>query len=117
MSNNPMKRKITQPVRAKGVVHKMIADTAKGMAREAWEGLAKQNAFCAVWPDPEPFVIKYWPNYLPIARATLTGMLGSPRYSDHMKAEILDVLLKDGAVNPKAMAEPEKPSFFKLTNQ
>lgn len=116
MSNNPMKRQISQPVKAKGVVHKMIADTAKGIAREAWESLAKQNAFYALWPEPEPFVTKHWPDYLPVARATLTGMLGSPQYSEHMKAEIYEVLLKDGAVNPKKMAEPERPAFFKLTN-
>lgn len=117
MSNNPLKRQITPPMKAKGVVHKMIADTAKGIAREQWETLAKQNRFYKLWPQPEPFVVKHWPDYLPLARVTLTGMLGSPKYDQATKDVIYEVLLKDGAVNPKKMAEPEKPTFFKLTDK
>lgn len=115
MSNNPMKRQITPPMKAKGVVHKMIADTAKGIAREQWETLAKQNRFYKLWPEPDPFVAKHWPDYLPVARATLTGMLGSPKYDQATKDTIYEILLKDGAVNPKKMAEPAKPVIFPVT--
>lgn len=102
---------IAPPVRAKGIVHKMIADIAKGCAREQWEVLAKQNAFYKHWPKARPFVVHNWPKYLPVARQILTGMLGSPKYTEAQKAEIFEALLKDGAVNPKAMAEPAKPIF------
>jgi hypothetical protein len=102
---------ILPPVRAKGVVHKMIADVAKGCAGEQWETLAKQNAFYKAWPKRRAFVAHNWPKYLPVARQILTGMLGSPKYTEDQKAEIYDVLLKDGAVNPKTMAEPAKPIF------
>lgn len=115
MSNNPMKRQITPPMKAKGVVHKMIADTAKGCAREQWETLAKQNRFYQRWPDQEAFVEASWPNYLPVARQILVGMLGNPKYPENMKAELYEVLLKDGAVNPKKMAEPAKPIIFPVT--
>jgi hypothetical protein len=106
------KHVIDRPQKAKGVVHKMIADTAKGCAREAWDGLAKQNAFYRRFPNADAFVLACWPQYLPVARNILVGMLGSPKYPDTMKAEIHEVLLKDGAVNPKRMAEPAKPSIF-----
>lgn len=106
------KHVIDRPQKAKGVVHKMIADVAKGCCREAWENLAKQNKFYQRYPSADAFVIACWPQYLPVARNILIGMLGNPKYTEAMKAEIYDVLLKDGAVNPKKMAEPAKPSFF-----
>lgn len=107
-----MPNPIAKPMKAKGMVHKMIADTAKGCAGVQWEQLAKQNKFYKAWPDRSVFVRQNWPKYLATARAILTAMLGNPKYSDEMKAEIHDALLRDGAVNPKKMAEPAKPSFF-----
>lgn len=94
------------------MVHKMIADTAKGCAEVQWEQLAKQNKFYKAWPDKARFVRANWPKYIAVARATLTGMLGNPKYDEAMKAEIHDALLRDGAVNPKTMAKPATPSFF-----
>jgi hypothetical protein len=103
----------TQPVqRAKGVVHQRIAEIAKGCAEAQWEQLAKQNAFFKRWPKPKPFVVHNWPKYIPVARQILTGMLGDPKYTDAQKQEIYDILLLDGAVNPKTMAEPAKPVFI-----
>lgn len=99
------------PMKAKGVVHKMLADVAKGCAGEQWEVLAKQNAFYRAWPKRRAFVNHNWPKYLPVARQILTGMLGDPKRSETEKATIYEVLLKDGAVNPKTMAEPAKPVF------
>lgn len=97
------------PVRAKGVVHKMIADVAKGCAREQWEQLAKQNAFYKRWPMPKPFVVHNWRHYIPLARQILTGMLGNPKYTQAQKDAIHGALLLDGVMNPKQMAEPAKP--------
>lgn len=103
---------ITPPKKAKGIVHKMIADIAKGCCKSAWQDLARQNRFYKANPNVQAFVERHWPRYLPVARQILTGMLGSPKYTQATKDEIMDVLLKDGAVNPKAMAEPAKPNFF-----
>lgn len=100
------------PMRAKGIVHEQIAKTAKGLAQEQWAILARQNAFYRRWPKVEVFVDKNWPEYVNMARQILTGMLGSPRYSAEMKADIHNALLLDGVINPKEMAEPAPRSFF-----
>lgn len=105
------KKQIDQPMKAKGVVHKMIADTAKGIAREQWATLARHNAFYKAWPEPEPFVAYHWPKYIDTARFILVGMLGSPKYDQHTKDQIFDAVLRDGAVNPKTMAKPALPVF------
>jgi hypothetical protein len=99
-------------MKAKGVVHKMVADTAKGIAEAEWEKLARQNRFYKAYPDKAAFVHKHWPDYIALARNILIGMLGNPKYTQSMKDEIFDAVLRDGAVNPKKMAEPAKPSFF-----
>ncbi len=100
---------IAPPVRAKGVVHKMIADVAKGCAETQYEVLAKQNAFYRRWPKVKPFVTHNWRHYIPVARQTLTMMLGNPKYTETQKAAIYEALMLDGTVNPKKMAEPAKP--------
>lgn len=99
------------PMRAKGMVHKMIADVAKGCAGEQWETLAKQNAFFKVYPKRRRFVQANWDKYVPVARQMLTGMLGDPKRPTHEKDAILEALKLDGTVNPKEMAEPAKPVF------
>lgn len=108
-----MSKQITAPQKAKGVVHKVIADVAKGHAAEAWEQLAKQNKFFQQNRSREAWVARYWPKYLVTARAALTGMLGDPKRPEDQKAIIYDVLLRDGAVNPKKMgnapAAAQKP--------
>lgn len=111
MSNTPN----MPPVRAKGMVHKMVADVAKGVAREHWEMLAFQNEFYKSWPDPDSFVRAHWQKHISVARAILTGMLGNPQYDEDKKALIFDALLKDGTVAPKAMATPASPIYFPTT--
>ena len=103
---------IEAPQRAKGMVHKLIADTAKGMAAEHYEVLARDNRFFKAYPKLGPFVRKKWELYIPLAKQTLIGMLGSPTVSDEHKAVIHEAVLRDGAINPKRMATPEKPRFF-----
>lgn len=99
------------PMRAKGMVHKMIADVAKGCAKEQWETLAQQNAFYKAWPQRRAFVKANWDKYIPTARAILTGMLGDPKRPTAEKDRIVDALKLDATVNPKEMAEPAKPVF------
>lgn len=105
---------ISKPMKAKGVVHKMIADTAKGCAREHWEVLAKQNKFYQHNPDVEQFVLRFWPNYITTARSILTGMLGNPNVAQDKKDLIFDAIARDGAVNPKKMATPAPTQHFKI---
>lgn len=107
-----MVKHIDKPMKAKGIVHKMIADTAKGCAREHYDTLARNNRFYKAYPDVDRFVFEHWPKYIHTARQILIGMLASPKYPQSMKDEIYDAVLRDGAVNPKNMATPEKPSFF-----
>jgi hypothetical protein len=102
-------RRQNRAQKAAGMVHYQIADIAKGCAAEQWEALSKQNAFHRAWPKVEPFVANHWKDYIHVARQILTGMLGDPKRSEEEKRLIYDALLLDGAVNPKAMAEPAKP--------
>lgn len=107
-----MATEIDRPMKAKGMTHKLIGDTAKGMALEHWEQLAKNNNFFKLWPDPDEFQRQKWPLYVDIAKQTLIGMLGNPKLPAEQAELIHDVILRDGAVNPKKMATPAKPSFF-----
>lgn len=108
-----MSVELAPPMRAKGMVHKLIADTAKGIAAEEWEKLStNSNAFHKKWPKVKPFVGHNWRLYVPTARALLVGMLGSPSVAPEMKERIHGAILLDGAINPKRMAVPEKPSYF-----
>lgn len=107
-----MATEIETPMRAKGMVHKLIAATAMGMADEHYEQLARNNRFYKAWPDRPRFVQKNWIHYIHTARSVLAGMLGNPATPDEQKAVIHEALLKDGAINPKRMAAPQKPSFF-----
>lgn len=107
-----MATEIEAPQRAKGMTHKLLADTAKGMAGAHYGDLARNNRFYKAWPEEAAFVRRNWTLYLDVARQTLVGMLGDPKRSDHEKELIADAILRDGAINPKRMAEPEKPRFF-----
>jgi hypothetical protein len=107
-----MSNQIAPPMKAKGVVHKMVADTAKGcaevrvgeagQAEPLLQGVARQGGLRARSTGPTTSR----------SPAILIGMLGNPKYTQSMKDEIFDAVLRDGAVNPKKMAEPAKPSFF-----
>jgi len=99
-------------MRARGMVHKDLANLAKELAATHYEVLARDNRFYQAFPKVGPFVRKNWHHYTHTARQILIGMLGDPNRSEDQKAAIADVVLKDGAVNPKRMAAPQKPSFF-----
>lgn len=101
---------ITQPQRAKGVVHKQIAETAKGLALEHYEVLARDNLFYKRWPKKKAFVGHNWRHYIPMARQIMVAMLGNPKYDEKFKKKIFDAILLDGAVNPRNMAKPQGSS-------
>jgi len=87
------------PVKAKGVVHKLLAQTAKEMARCWYEEAAHDNDFYREHPNIHLFVDRRWGNFIRHARSALTDMLAMPNVPENQKAEIYDALLLNGAVN------------------
>lgn len=86
--------------------HKLIADTAKGLAQVLWEELMKNDKVWAQHREAHPglttgqmerkFVDKMWPQLLAQARATLAAMLApGSTISDDMKEDIMDALTRD----------------------
>jgi hypothetical protein len=91
--------------KARGMVHKLVADTAKGMAEAVYEALcSKSNAFYVLWPSAPDFVMRRWHSFIQPAREQLSEMLGMPdsQVNPDQKAEIYEALLKHNAVNPAA---------------
>ena len=93
-----------RPVQAKGVVHKLVADTAKAFAQAVWEeGATKSNEFYKLWPTAELFVRKRWQSFVQPARTHLAEMLHPDMHSqtsEEMRAQIHEALLLNAAVNP-----------------
>ncbi len=89
-------------VKAKGVIHKMVAETAKGIAETVYEDMAHDDHFYKMWPSVQGFVRTRWTSFIQIARETLAEMLGMPesQVSAHMKAEIHEALLLNAGANP-----------------
>ncbi len=104
--------------RGVGHVHHLIAEVAKGLAGEFWEQMATgrrefhrreevrqtANKFYRRWPVQKAFVFRKWPLFLVPARDTLTAMLGDPRRSEVMKAEIAEALHLNNLVAPKQLS-------------
>lgn len=94
-----------RPVQAKGVVHELVAETAKEMCRAYWEGEARDNAFYALWPTSDDFLVKRWHMFIQPARTHLAEMLHPDMHyaTTHEQRQIIhDALLKQAAVNPAA---------------
>ena len=96
------------------MVHRQLAHTAKGLAEEHYETLASDNDFYKRWPKMKAYVGHHWRLYVPMARSIFTHMLGQPNVEDHLKRQMYEALMLDGAVNPKHMATPEKAPVFKI---
>lgn len=106
------------PVQARGVVHHLIADTAKGLAAEFWEQMAtgrkdsvytqkarnQANQFYRTWPSQKAFVFRRWDHFINAARSSLTLLLESKTLPQMAKDDIAEALLLDGTVNPKRMS-------------
>lgn len=95
------------PVQAKGVVHKLVADTAKAMAATFYDEAAHDNDFYRVWPSEKMFVRRRWHSFIQPARDALVTML-SPDFkcsyneeqNQRMKLEIYDALRLNAMANP-----------------
>jgi hypothetical protein len=78
--------------------HKLIAETAKDMARAAYEERASHsNHFYEKFPSMEEFVDDCWMHFIETARHTLAVMLGGP-YRQELKESIYDALIKDQSI-------------------
>lgn len=92
------------PVKAKGVVHKLVADTAKEFARTIYEeGASHSNEFYKTWPSMEGFVRARWQSFIQPARTHLAELL-HPDYesvtTEEMRQQIHEALLLNAAANP-----------------
>ena len=101
-----------RPTRARGMVHELVAETAKGMAAAVYEGMAtRHNDFYAKWPCMETFVARRWHSFIQPAREELASLLHGDRASmtsDAQKMEIHEALLLNAAVNP-AINQADRP--------
>lgn len=89
------------------MAHKMVAETAKGIAGNLYETLMGQDEYWKAWQKQNPdcsrkelerrFIEKNWAKCLDSARATLVGLLRGP-LPDHLKEEIIDALCKDASL-------------------
>lgn len=83
-----------------GVTHKLIAQTAREMAAEAYEVLAQDNAFHRMWPNLGGYVQQMWPAYVADARAILAGMLRGD-LDEGVKQIIAEALMLDRPLRDK----------------
>lgn len=86
------------------IIHHLIAKTAKELANEAYELMARDNDFRQRWPSRRHFVRKCWDVFIPDARQALVAVLASPHIHEHLKEPVYEALLIDG--NAKAVAKP-----------
>lgn len=98
---------IQAPVQAKGVVHQLVAETAKAMAATFYDEAAHDNDFYRTWKSEKMFVRRRWQSFIQPARDALAEML-SPEFAcsaneaqnARMKEQIYDALLLNALVNP-----------------
>lgn len=98
--------------------HEQVVDTAKGLARQAYEDLMKSdNELYADWKNmcpeltpalcEEMFVELMYPCMLEPARAILARMLANPAYST-LHESIYDALVKDNVLRAGRNADPRR---------
>lgn len=90
-----------KPVKAKGFVHELVAETAKGCAREVYQECARNNDFYKLWPSEDEFVHRRWHSFIQDARQALTAMLQPHMMtSEEDKATIYEALKLNAAAMP-----------------
>lgn len=90
------------------IIHKRIAKVAKALCAEAYEILARENAFYALNPSQRNYVRRAWHDFIPYARDSLFALLNKDYTFEirlgaytadqvrEMKDEIYEILLIDG---------------------
>lgn len=86
--------------------HFLIVETAKKMAGEIYDGLAKDNEFYKVYKNRGRFINVIYPRLLDEARATLANVLAT-NAPELLKQQIFDALIKDNAMVKGRAWSPE----------
>lgn len=101
-----MTRRFSQterPTQAKGVAHRLVADTAKELCRTYYEEAAHDNTFYAKWPTSDDFLYRRWQMFIQPACSHLAELLHPSMHSqttEEQRMDIHEALLKQRAVNP-----------------
>ena len=77
-------------------VHNLLAETAKAIAKEAYESLAHDNHFYAEWPTVDAYVARNWTIHLDAVRAQFIKILQGD-YPESMKEPIYEAMCIDGS--------------------
>ena len=87
------------------ICHRLVAETAKDIARAVYDVLAMNNDFYKAYPTMQSFVNNQWSYFIGDARRSLATMLkpkagteNNPEfyYSQHIRDEIFEALLAEG---------------------
>ena len=79
----------------RGLVHKLVAQTAMEMAGTFHDIMCKTEPnFYKEWPKDKIYVAKKWPMFVAEARKQLASMLNGP-YPEDMKQQIHQALIFD----------------------
>lgn len=93
-----------RPVAAKGVVHQLVADTAKEIAAAEWEGrCSASDKFYAAWPNVNVWVRRRWSSFIQDAALHLAQMLHPSQHyalTEEDRMKILEALKLNAIVNP-----------------
>ena len=90
---------------AKGVVHELVATTAKEMCRAFYEEAAHDNDFYRKWPSTDDFLMRRWHMFVQPAKLHLAELLHPSKQfmtTPEQREQIHDALLKTAATNPAA---------------
>ena len=93
------------PVKARGVVHELVAETAKEFARTVYEEQAKDDAWYRMWPNSDYFVRRRWQSFIQPAREHLAELLHPSKHymtTESQREQIHEAILLNAVVNPAA---------------
>lgn len=96
--------RIERPTQAKGVVHHLVADTAKEIAAAEWEGrCSASDNFYKAWPNVNVWVRRRWTSFIQDARTHLAELLAPQHHyalTETQRQDIHEALLLNAIVNP-----------------
>lgn len=96
--------RLDKPVQARGVVHHLVAETAKEIAAAEWEGrCSASDKFYAAWPNVNVWVRRRWASFIQDARTHLAELLAPQHHyalTEAQRQEIHEALLLNAIVNP-----------------
>lgn len=78
-----------------GYCHKLVKQTAQGIAGAFYEVAASDNEFYRLHPHQMRFVRAHWGDFTQPARESLATLLGQSATPEPVKAEIYQALLLD----------------------